>query len=107
MQLHRDQRRLMRPVLHEPPVDPAVAVTGDAVQERSVVWAEPREHRHVVRPAEHVDRVELQQTQLVDQRGDLPDARRACWARFIEALSRKRDPPRPGEAELADRDAYL
>src|SRR5207244_81343 len=100
---------LVRPVLHQAAVDRAVAVTGDAVQDRTVVRPEPREDRHVVRPAEDVDRVELEEAELLDQRGDLPDARRPRRPRSVEALSRKRDPPRPGEAQAraADRSGYL
>ena len=100
MQLDRDQRRLVRPVLDEPTVDPPGAVAGDAVQPRAVIRPEPREHRHVVRADEDVDRVELEHTEPPHEAAILVDARRPGRPRPAEALRRQRDPAGGGEGEM-------
>ena len=52
-----EQARLVAPVLEQPPR----RVVRGAVERLAVVGAEPREPRQVVRPREHVDRVDLDQ----------------------------------------------
>jgi hypothetical protein len=55
-----------------------------------------------MRPAEHVDRVELKDAKLLDQRRDAVDARRLCRPTAIKALRGKGDAPRLREAKPGD-----
>ena len=62
----------MRPVLEQPPLTAgaaptlAVAVEREPVEALARVWAKPRERRQVVGAGEDVDRVELQQADVVE-----------------------------------------
>ena len=93
MQLDRDQRRLVCPVLDEPPIDPAGPVGGDPVEQSGVVRPEPREDWHVMRTAEDVYRIELEHAELAHEAHKLTDARRRRRPRNTEPLRCERDPP--------------
>ena len=86
----------MRPVLDQPAIHAAGAVRGDAVEQRRVVGTETREQRHVVGAAEHVHRVQLQQSQAPDRPGDRRQARLLASGPGAggKALGGQRDAPR-------------
>ena len=102
--LDRHQRRLVTPVLEQ--LSPAAAI-GGCVQQRHGVRAEPGEQRQVVRPDEHVDRVDLQQAERAhgaDYVGldDVPTGALAA-----KPLRRERDPPRLGQRQRFARPAEV
>src|SRR5690606_6801754 len=59
------ERRLVRPVLEQQPRRPA----GGAMQQFGVVRAEPRVQRQVVGALQHVDRIDLEETQATRDGG--------------------------------------
>src|SRR2546421_10503313 len=102
MRPDRNRGRLVAPVLDQPAVEiVCCAVTGDPIQAGGVIRAEPREDRHVMRPGEDVDRVELDRPQPADQARDLVDAWRSGRSRAAKALSGEGNPAGPREAQLA------
>ena len=93
LQLDRDKRRLVRPVLEQLAPDRAGGVRGEAVERLARVRAQAREVRHVVRAREDVDRVELEDPDALQHPPQMPRVDPATRARVGEALRRKRDPP--------------
>ena len=89
LQLDVDQARLVAPVLEQPPR----RVVGGFVERLAVVGAEAREARQVVRAREHVDRVDLDERDAVEQP---PDGPAVGPARLREALRGEGDAPRLG-----------
>ena len=78
-ELSRDVGRLMRPVLdHAPPLP-----VREAVEQRTIVAADPAERRQVVASLEDVDRVDLQESEPLDDPRERPACRahRAAGAR--------------------------
>ena len=63
------------PSTHQATIDTAGTVAGDAIEQPSVVGAEPREQRHVVGPGEDVHRVQLEQAEPANRGGDRGQAR--------------------------------
>jgi hypothetical protein len=94
--LDRHERGLMAPVLEQPgPFPPRQVFKGLAR-----IGAEAREERQVVRPDEHVDRVDLQNAEAADHPQQVVAADRACGARSREALGAQGDAPRLGGGDL-------
>ena len=79
----------MAPVLEQAPR----RVVGGAVERLAVVRAEAGEAGQVVRPREHVDRVDLDQADAVEQ---APDRAPVVPPRLGEALRGQRGAPRLG-----------
>src|SRR5674476_695931 len=78
----------MRPIFEKP----ARGTTICAVQQVTVVGAEPREQRHVVRPYEHIDRVDLEETEARNHLAKM--SRRDRLGTVLgESLRSQRDPP--------------
>jgi hypothetical protein len=97
----RKQRRLVPPVLEQPP---RRRVRG-AVEQRGVVRAEPTEQRQVVRALKDVHRVDLEQRDAVEHASQRPAVRRAVPRRVREALRRQRDAAGLRGGEALDRSA--
>ncbi len=96
LQAHREQRRLVAPVLEQP----ARGAVREPVQIGGVVRAQAAEGGEVVRAGEHVDRVDLDDAEAVGQRAQPARARRVgagVAARGPERRSR-RGAPRPRRA---------
>ena len=100
VELERNERCLVGPVLHEPPVDPTVSVSGDAVQAGAVVGSQAGVDRHVVRAQEHVDRVELEHAELLYEIRDPRGAGRSGRSRAAESLGGQGNPPGGGLRQL-------
>jgi hypothetical protein len=73
--LHRQDRRLVAPLLRE--LAPAV---DEIVEARAFVGTEPRKEHQVVRRNEDVDEVELKQAELADRAADVTRVDTAPWA---------------------------
>ena len=93
----RQQRGLVSPEVLEqlPAVSPA-----DPVERRTRVVPDPGEHRQVMRPAQHVHRIELQHPGPVDRLPHPPDIRTPARPRFPEPLRVQGDPPRNLDRDL-------
>ena len=100
-QLDRHQRLHVRPVLDQP----ARLLLGGAGQQRRVVGAHPREQRHVVRPLEHVDRVDLEHAGPLERARERPHRRRGV-PRVEEPLRGQRDPAGLGARERVRHDTH-
>ena len=99
LQGDRDQRRLVAPVLEQPPR----RAVGGAVEQRDVVRAGAAEQRQVVRALEHVDRVDLHHADAVEQPPHRPArgrARRRAGRRSPGRRARRGAPARPTGARL-------
>jgi len=94
LEIRADQRGVVAPVLEH-----LVVVVGEAVEERAVVGPEAREEREVVAPDEHVDGVDLDQTETVEDPAEVPAVDPAARAAFPEALRPERDPAGLGERQ--------
>ncbi len=88
-QLDRHERRDVCPVLH----DPARVALGRTRQQVRVVGPHAGEQRHVVRPLQHVDRVDLQH-RGARERAVEGAHRRHRVPRVAEPLRHQRDPSR-------------
>ena len=86
----------MAPVLEQPPR----RVVRGAVERLAVVRAEAREAGQVVRPREHVDRVDLDQADAVEEP---PDRAAVVPPGLGEALGGERDAPRLGGGDAGAR----
>ncbi|HZK59545.1 MAG TPA: hypothetical protein VFC59_06735 [Cryobacterium sp.] len=84
--VERQERRLVRPAFGEP----RLAAGGEPVELRLVVDAQAAERGQVVAALEHIDRVDLEQSQPVDERVELTDAGRGARP-TAEALRRQGD----------------
>ena len=73
-----------------------------ALEQREVVRPGAAEQRQVVRALEHVDRVDLDHADAVEQAPHRPAAGRAGRARVGEALGRERDAARLFGGEALD-----
>jgi hypothetical protein len=102
MQPHREQRGLVRPVLEQ-----LVAWAGEVVEHGSRIAAQPAEGGQVVRAGQHVDRVDLEHGQAVDEPAQLTGADRDRRPRLGEALGCQRHPPGQTRRQPLDlRDAH-
>lgn len=100
--LDGQERGLVRQILRVAPRPPDAGPSQErALQHRGVVCAQPREQRKVVRPGEHVHRVDLQHAHALHRRVQVPHSRRG-GATAREALRRERDPPGLGRAQGVD-----
>ena len=88
---HRHQAGGVAPVLEEL----AVAL-GALLDERPPVRPQPGEHRQLVGPDEHVDRVDLEEPGPIDEAAQVAAVDPACRARVGEALRGEDDAPRGG-----------
>src|SRR3984885_3202630 len=92
----------MAPVLDQFPLDVFGRVCCHPIQDHAVVRAKPREHGHVVRSAEDVDRIQLQEAELTDDGSNVVLRRSVPRARPIKPLGRK---PQCARLTAADRRA--
>ena len=94
----RQQRRFVRPEFEQ--AASALAAPGEAIEVGAVVVSEPREERQIVRPCQHVHRIDLQQPQPID--GAFHVAEVGCSIRTGagEALGGKGDAARRCGREL-------
>ena len=95
-QLDRHERLDVRPVLHHP----ARLLLRGPRQQVGVVGTHPREQRHVVRPLQHVDRVDLEHAGAREGARERAHRRRRV-TRVAEPLGGQRDAAglRPGQLE--------
>ena len=92
MRAERQQRGLVRPELEQPAL--ALAAPGDAVEVIAGVVAQPREQRQVVRPRQHVHRIDLQETQPIDGALDVTGIEQPAGAGRAETLGGQCDASR-------------
>jgi hypothetical protein len=96
LQRHVDERRLVAPVLEQPPR----RAVREPVEQLAVVRAEAAEDRQVVRPLQDVDAVDLDEREpREDPRPDRPHVDVAVERRVGEALRRQCDATRLGGRE--------
>ncbi len=74
-----------------------LASPGRLFEERARIGAEPGEERQVVRPDEHVDRVDLEQARALQHLAEVAAVRRSARSRVGEALGGERDSTRFGK----------
>ena len=92
------QARGVRPVLEE------LAVRArHSLQLRHVISTEPAERHDELGARDHVDGVELDRADRVDERSQVPAPDRALGPRLREALRGDREPARFGQRELGSR----
>ena len=96
MERERQQRGLVRPIFEQSALAPAAP--GGAVEEGGVVGAEPRESGQIMGAHEHVDAVDLVQSEPIEQPPERRPARHRR-PRPAEALRGKRDPAGGGKRE--------
>ena len=89
MRRQRQQRGLVRPEFEQPALAPASP--GESVEMRAVIVSQPREQRQVVRARQHVDGVDLQQTEAIYGAFDVTEVGDAVRARRAKALRGERD----------------
>jgi hypothetical protein len=87
----RQERGLMRPIFEQPA---RLFSPGGAVQLLARIGAEPGEERHVVRPHQHVDAVDLVECEPLRDSPNLPRPRRRRSPRAMKPLRRQCNPPR-------------
>ena len=86
-----DQRGDVAPVLEH-----LVVVVDQRVEQRRVVRAEPREERQVLGAGQHVDRVELDETEAVDDPPEVSPVDPARRAGSVETVGPDGEPARLG-----------
>jgi hypothetical protein len=94
LQIERDERGLVAPVLEQLAASRPGGVRRKPVQHLPGIRAQPSENGQVVRPAEHVHRVELEQPELFDHPPHMPRVDPAGRPSLREPLGGERDPPR-------------
>jgi len=57
----------MRPIFKEPAIAFRI---GEFIEDRLIINPEPREDRKIVRAREHIDGIDLQKAQLIDELDD-------------------------------------
>ena len=95
MQLQRQQRGLVSPVLEQRLPGPP----GGLLQQGARIVAEPRIERQVVRSGQDVDRVDLEQGRALQHPVQVAEVRRASGSRVAEALRRQCNAPGFGERQ--------
>lgn len=93
--IDRQQARLVTPVLEEQPW----SSVRRTVEQVGRIRAEPAVQRKVVRPGEHVDRVDLEQASAGEHPPQRAPVRCALGQRIGEPLRRERHPTRLSDRE--------
>ena len=95
MQVEMDQRRLVAPIFEGARF---LRVIGGLFEEAPVIGADAREERHVMRPHQDVDRIDLEQVRALEDAAQV--ARLAApVAPSPKPLCRQRNAPGLGEGE--------
>jgi hypothetical protein len=107
LQLERQQRSFVPPVLEQDAITPGprrgsgsgVSMRGQAVKRGPRVGTQPRKERHVMGATERVDRVQLQQADIVDGPPHPAGIDAALWPRSAHALRSECHAPRLRRAQ--------